>query len=298
MTRCGVVSLPTELGVFDVDNRDDLVDFFHVHGFATLRGLWDPEQLAELDIACTTAQRRLASGDLPSRYVAGELVTHLTEIVPQVRDAVHHPILVELAKRVLGDCWIPEGVPGDPFDVVFQDARPGQGSRSTRIGWHTDWQSAPHLDRWPAMGFSLHLDGTSPANGFLRVVPGSHRWATPEAPGGRGHGAVNVGGGVNGGVGGGVNGGVGGGVSGGPRTGGYTDDPPPSEMPLGFDKVPGEMGVYCSRGDVLFHDAYLWHASARATADGAVRRQICGGWYSGAADPSPTTADFLDNAAR
>ena len=39
--------------------------------------------------------------------------------------------------------------------------------------------------------------------------------------------------------------------------GGYTAEPPPSRMPLGFEKVPGEIAVYLERGDVLLHDAYL-----------------------------------------
>ena len=65
------------------------------------------------------------------------------------------------------------------FGVVYQDARPGRESSYTRIGWHSDWQSGPNLDIWPSVAFTFHVDATSPANGFLRVVPGSHRWATP-----------------------------------------------------------------------------------------------------------------------
>jgi hypothetical protein len=286
----GIVSLPTEIGVFCLDKCDDLATFFHVHGFAVLRGLWGPTELAELDAACADARDRLISGDLPNRYGTVDLiddtdrsvstvnyVTHLTEIAPAVRCAVRHPELAGLAKRLLGDCWLLEGMANDPFGVVFQDARPGTESRYTRIGWHSDWQSGPHLDRWPAMAFTVHLDATSPANGFLRVVPGSHRWATP-APF-RNVNNVPV-------------------PDGAKPAGGHTDSPPPYEMPLGFDKVPGEIGVYCERGDVLFHDAYLWHAAARATADDAVRRHIRGSWYTGAPDPDASIADFVKNAAR
>lgn len=49
--------------------------------------------------------------------------------------------------------------------------------------------------------------------------------------------------------------------------GGYTDTPPPYPMPLGFEKVPGEIPVYSDKGDVLLPDAYLWHSAARATDD-------------------------------
>ena len=33
------------------------------------------------------------------------------------------------------------------------------------------------MDIWPATSITLHIDATSPYNGFLRVVPGSHLWA-------------------------------------------------------------------------------------------------------------------------
>ncbi|MEI2653257.1 MAG: hypothetical protein V9G12_14120 [Microthrixaceae bacterium] len=49
-------------------------------------------------------------------------------------------------------------------------------------------------------------------------------------------------------------------------------------MPLGFEKVPGEIATYCERGDVLFHDAYLWHSAARASAEGTMRRHVRGGF--------------------
>jgi ectoine hydroxylase-related dioxygenase (phytanoyl-CoA dioxygenase family) len=61
--------------------------------------------------------------------------------------------------------------------------------------------------------------------------------------------------------------------------------------------VPGEIALYCERGDLLFHDAYLWHSAARATDDDTRRRHIRGGWFSG--DPAAATVeDFVKNAAR
>ena len=119
---------------------------------------------------------------------------------------------------------------------------------------------APNLAIWPSAAFTFHIDETSPANGFLRVVPGSHLWATP-AP----YENVN-----NAPV-----------PDGSPPSGGYTDTPPPYPMPLRFEKVPGEIPVYCDRGDVLLHDAYLWHSAARATDDETTRRHVRGSYFSG-----------------
>jgi ectoine hydroxylase-related dioxygenase (phytanoyl-CoA dioxygenase family) len=68
-------------------------------------------------------------------------------------------------------------------------------------------------------------------------------------------------------------------------------------MPLRFEKAPGEIALYCELGDLLLHDAYLWHSAARATDDEAIRRHIRGGWYSGSGE-SASEADFVKNAAR
>ena len=68
-------------------------------------------------------------------------------------------------------------------------------------------------------------------------------------------------------------------------------------MPLGFEKVRGEVAVYVERGDVILHDAYLWHSAARATDDHATRRHVRGGYFAGTA-PATGVEEFIKNAAR
>jgi hypothetical protein len=192
--------------------------------------------------------------DDPDAVIDGEpfahYVCHVTEVSSPARDAVLQPDVAGVARHLLhDDAWLLED---DRFGVVYQDARPGERSGYSRIGWHTDFQSGPHLGVWPSVAFTIHLDATSPQNGFLRVVPGSHRG---DAAG----------------------------------------------MPPGFEKVPGEIALYCERGDVLFHHSDLWHAAARATDDGdaAVRRHLRGGWYGGEhLAPNHGIADFVKNARR
>jgi Phytanoyl-CoA dioxygenase (PhyH) len=140
------------------------------------------------------AQRRLVAGELtrhgtaildrPDATIDGQpfahYVTFATEVSPLAAEAVRRPELVEVARRCLGpDAWLlDDGI----FGVVYQDARPGQGSAYSRIGWHTDHQSGPHLTMWPGLAFTVHFDPTSPANGFLRVLSGSHRGGTDGIP--------------------------------------------------------------------------------------------------------------------
>jgi len=263
-------SLAREVGVFTAPELpgpgfDELDAFFLEHGFAVMRGLYADEQLQELAIELERQQHRLLAGELPERcgtvilddpeaVIDGEpfahYVCHLTEVSDIARVAVVRPTIVEVMTRLLGEqVWLLED---DRFGVVYQDARPGDQSGYSRIGWHSDFQSGPHLDVWPSVAFTIHIDGTSPQNGFLRVLPGSHL--------------------------------------------GGTDD-----MPLGFERVPGEQAVYCERGDVLLHHSGLWHSAARATDDGeaAIRRHVRGGWYGGARlEPNHGLDDFVKNARR
>ena len=252
---------PEELGA--------LADHVRAEGYAILRGVFDEATLVELDADMAQRQAELAAGQLPDKHgtiilddpdavIGGRPFVHyvcqVTECSDAADRAAHHPRVVEVITDLLGPhAWLLED---DRFGVVFQDARPGDasGDRSgySRIGWHSDWQSGPHLEMWPSVAFTIHLDATSPANGFLRVVPRSHLGGT-------------------------------------------------DEMPLGFEKVAGEVAVYADRGDVIFHDAHLWHAAARATDDGAgaVRRHLRGGWYGGVRlAPAHGVDDFVKNARR
>jgi hypothetical protein len=253
------------VAVISGERLDAAMAEFNADGYAILSGLYDEATLVELETELVRLQSALLAGSLPERCGTAILddpeatvdgapfahyVCHATEVSTIVRSAVLEPVLKTIAARLLGDaCWLLED---DRFGVVYQDARAGEGSAYSRIGWHSDVQSGPHLTMWPSMAFTIHIDATSPQNGFLRVVPGSHLGS---------------------------------------------DD----GMPLGFEKVSGEVGVYCERGDVLLHHSNLWHSAARATEDGdaAVRRHVRGGWYGGERlAPGHGLADFVKNARR
>lgn len=276
-----------EPGVFAPTQLDELTASFAANGYAVLRGLLDEDDVDALLAECEALQAALLRGELPPENgtvtlvdddVASPIahyVTNLTTVSPRTKAFSQLPLLDAVMARLMG----PERylVEDERFGIVYQDARPGKESAYTRIGWHADWQSGPQLECWPSVAFTIHLDATSPANGFLRVVPGSHRWATP-APVADVYGRpAPVGPDV---------------------TRGYTDVPPPFPMPLGFEKVPGEVAVYCDRGDIILHDAYLWHSAARATDDDTVRRHIRGGFYASNAMAGRSMDDFVKNAKR
>ncbi|SOD71974.1 phytanoyl-CoA dioxygenase PhyH [Jatrophihabitans sp. GAS493] len=299
-------------GIFSDATLDALELCYRENGFVILRDVYRPELLERMQAECATAQRQVVAGDLPQRYGStvfldegfrrerfrregflpaalrkdayledpakaepfANYVEFINELSPAVRAAITSPSLVAALHRVLGvSAWLRDD---QQFGVVYQDARPGRESGYSRIGWHSDWQAGPSQTLWPSTAFTIHLDATSPANGFLRVVPGSHNWATPAPYRNINNVAV-------------------------PPTaqpaGGYTATPPPFEMPLAFEAIPGEVPVIAEVGDVILHDCYLWHSAARATDDDTTRRHVRGAYYAGDRQ-SPLPDEFIKNAAR
>jgi len=273
--------------VIDQDTMDSLELCYRDNGFVVLRGVFSAELMDRMEAECVAAQRKVIDRELPERYGStvflddaakaerfANYVEFVNELSPAVREAAAHPVLVAVLRRLLGeDAWMRDT---SQFGIVYQDARPGKESGYSRIGWHSDWQAGPSLDVWPGTAFTFHIDGTSPANGFLRVVPGSHQWATP-APF-KNVNDIEV-------------------PADAKPAGGYTDVAPPFDMPMRFEAVDGEIPVYTERGDIILHDAYLWHSAAKATDETSTRRHVRGGYFGGNR-ASERTEQFIKNAAR
>ena len=167
---------------------------FREHGYTILRGLYTDAELdamqAELE-RCSAAGGRRAAGSVrhrdPRRSRRGDrrravraLRVRGHPVSRRPRAAVLHPAIVDAVQQpARSRRWLLED---DRFGVVYQDARPGAG-RATRVSAGTPTRNrGPTLDWWPSVAFTIHLDATSPQNGFLRVVPGSHRGGTEGMP--------------------------------------------------------------------------------------------------------------------
>jgi len=186
---------PVDWGVFGPGRLPELIDFFRRQGFAILRGAMSDADLEALQADLIEWQDRLVAGELDPRHgtvildepdarIDGRPFAHYVcevTLLSKPADALaHHPAIRQVVTEVLGpQAWL---LDDDRFGVVYQDARPGAESGYTRIGWHSDAQSGPTLDMWPSVSFTAHLDATSPANGFLRVLPGSHLGGTDGMP--------------------------------------------------------------------------------------------------------------------
>src|SRR5690349_11229330 len=204
---------------------------FRRDGYVVVSGLFGEEAMDALEASLVATQQGIADGTIDRARYGGDFLTavgagetapfvhyvkDVTRLSSEAYDAFHHPVLVELLTMCFEgvEPWVFDETYGSRFGAVYQDARPGQEMTYTRIGWHSDHQAFPNSDFWPSIALTFHIDATSPANGFLRVLPGSHLMST-------------------------------------------------EGMPHGFEKVPGEVAVYCDRGDVILHHCDLWHAAAR-----------------------------------
>lgn len=269
--RHGLLAMRWNVNDLTPTETEALAGGFNRDGYVVVPAMMNPDEVAVVLEVMEHAQRQLVAGNLDTRRHGGEMYTDdrlngtdeplhpnyvldVARLSPEVHAMFHHPPLVDLISTCLGVAtpWVFPPEHGREFGVVYQDARPGPTTGYSRIGWHTDRQAYPTSAFFPSVAVTVHLDATSPANGFLRVLPGSHREGT-------------------------------------------------SGMPPAFEKVPGEVGVYCDRGDVMLHHCDLWHAAARATEDppGGLRRHLRGSWHGGRPpEVGETIEPFNKNAVR
>ncbi len=174
---------------FDVDDLDQAVKAFRELGFVVIQNAVPSAELDKIEEELGTAQNKLINGQLDERYgtelldepgatFEGEPFRHYvincTELSATALSVAKSPLLKTFASEVFNhrDCWLNDYA---RFGVVYQDSRTDEGSKYSRIGWHADYNSDEGSKAWPGFAFTIHIDPTSAANGFLRVVPGSHK---------------------------------------------------------------------------------------------------------------------------
>jgi hypothetical protein len=220
-------------------------------GFVVVRGLFTEDEIDELQADLWRVHSALMAGELDRRHAAPELEPPSEVVIdglPFCNYVVYANQASPVADRMIRGSEIAELAPSvidgpsyfydyDRHGAMYLDARGASNYRG--LVWHPDFESTADLPIWPATAFTINLDATSPENGFLRMLPGSHRDA-------------------------------------------------PAVRPEAYEKVPGEVAVYCERGDLLLHHSHLWHAAGRPSNDAALRRHIRGKWCSG--EPIPAGA--------
>lgn len=243
----------------DVD-LDAVKATFDDQGFVIVRGAFSSAELDELQDELTAVHAASMRGELDPKHSAPELepknptvvdgltfknmVVYANQASPVADRMIKESPISTIGPHLVGrDCYLYDY---DRHGIMYLDAR---GSSSYQgLSWHVDWESTRHLPIWPAVIFTINLDPTSPENGFLRMVPGSHR--------------VDL-----------------------------------ADRPAGFEHIAGEVGVYCERGDLLFHHSHLVHSASRPSGDSTVRRHIRGKWCPGEPIPAGSWDGQFDNSA-
>jgi ectoine hydroxylase-related dioxygenase (phytanoyl-CoA dioxygenase family) len=239
---------------------DDLKTTFGDHGYVIVRGAFSESELDELQQDLTRVHLASMRGELDARHTAPEIeptnptvidgltfknIVVYANLASAVADRMikSEPISVVGRHLMAGETYIYDY---DRHGVMYLDARGASSYQG--LSWHADWESTPHLPIWPSVVFTINLDATSPENGFMRMVPGSHR--------------VEL-----------------------------------TDRPEGFVRIPGEVAVYCERGDLLFHHSHLVHSASRPSGDSTVRRHIRGKWCPGPPIPAGAWDGKFNNSA-
>lgn len=139
-------------------------------GATVVPGVLDPDMLARL---------RVLSGDLlgkadPAHRAAQRSTGSLIQMAeePRFADLIAYPAAFSALEKI--------GLPGARFSSGYLISKPPGGPP---LFWHQDWWGWSHpisFEPSPAQVFLMYyLVDTTPANGCLRIIPGSHLRRTP-----------------------------------------------------------------------------------------------------------------------
>lgn len=152
---------------------DDEIRFYDENGYVILRGVLQPDELANLQAESRRLMDEIASGGPADQWCnrgPEGIPYYLTYLHSHPNSAslrlLAHPTILDLAKRMVGDDFVPT------FEsLVFK--LPGNGSS---VPWHRD----ANFDRSTGhriFNTDIYLDDSVEENGVVWVVPGSVHWS-------------------------------------------------------------------------------------------------------------------------
>ena len=162
--------------------------FFDEHGFIHFSNFFTPAQVQEIIKASEDVQKKWIEekvekvNGVPIKYgkdLNGEPIVQRFAFINQ-----HTPVLAEVLKDKRFDALLSLIGPGARLGInekdgmVFNHYVNGPESKFTKMGWHTDGLRDIFIGGGklnPMLNVGLHLSTLSPANGGLRIIPGTHR---------------------------------------------------------------------------------------------------------------------------
>jgi ectoine hydroxylase-related dioxygenase (phytanoyl-CoA dioxygenase family) len=147
---------------------------FAARGYLVFDHLLTPRELARLRAALATVlrrARRLTQSNSKFVLVRGRdgarLVSRVRDPITQHRrfhDLVFHPRILDVVETLIGP------------NIQLHQSRLILKPRSPRVwfDWHQDFPAFPHTN-FDLLIVTVYLDDSTPDNGCLAVIPGSHR---------------------------------------------------------------------------------------------------------------------------
>lgn len=148
--------------------------FYAAHGYLVLPAVLNPRELARLRAALTDVLRTargVKRSNRTFRMVKGlDRHYHVKRICDPIAhhqtfyDLVFHPGILDVVERLIGP------------NIQLQQSRLILKPRTPLawFDWHQDYPAFPHTN-FDLLIVTVYLDDSTPDNGCLRVIPGSHR---------------------------------------------------------------------------------------------------------------------------
>lgn len=143
---------------------DTQIQHFHTRGFCLIPNPFGTETVQAVDRLQRENEPTWEATDWPDGHNIG--ACQFLMMKQQALDLVEHPDAIEIARTLLGtdDVHIGACGLGDASKTISRDGR-----AKIQVHWHSD--GGPDVKQ---VSFRTALDRHSPANGPLRILPGSH----------------------------------------------------------------------------------------------------------------------------
>lgn len=140
------------------------VSHFHAHGFFLIPNPFGEARMREIDGIARENEPRWESAAWPPGL--NRLACQFLMVGEPLLQLVEAPEVVGAAERLLGCERVQVGACGlgDASAIIATDGRPNR-----QVHWHADGDPSV-----PQVSFRTALDRHDPANGPLRILPGSH----------------------------------------------------------------------------------------------------------------------------
>ena len=140
---------------------DDQVAFYHRHGYLILENVLAAAELQELQAATEGLQEERNRRGGNDSIVA---IMDFALLDDAFMRAAHHPHMLAAVTQLIG-----ENLRLQHCKLNWKPPTKGTGE----VDWHQDFPFLPHTN-YDLLACMILMDDSSPENGCMRVIPGSH----------------------------------------------------------------------------------------------------------------------------